>query len=168
MRITKGTTAVTAAAVPLLLILGGCTSSGSASTSTTVSPTPKAPTRLSGAPTRSSGAKTTGDLKTFCAAFADLNSRRNPNVRMQTKGKAGWDLDIASVTRIAASAPTAEVNNANAYVAMMKDRKALAASHNYGAVPMDAARSFGVAHASLQGQVNDLITYAKSACAGLR
>jgi hypothetical protein len=86
---------------------------------------------------------------------------------MQTKDKAGWDLDIASVTQIAASAPAAEVNNADAYMEMMKDREALAASCNYGAVPTDAQRSFGVSHAALQAQVNDLIAYAQSACAGL-
>jgi hypothetical protein len=164
MRLTKGTTAVTAAAVSLLLILGGCTSTQSATTSSTTST--KAPIQT--APTQPKGAATTGDVSAFCASFEDLASRHDPNVKMQTKDKAGWDLDIASVTRIAASAPAAEVSNADAYVAMMKDRKALAASYNYGAVPTDAARSFGGAHATVQAQVNDLLVYAHSACAGLK
>lgn len=169
MRLTKSTTAVTAAAVSLLLILGGCTTTQSATTSSTTStktaPTKTAPTK---APTQPKGTATTGDVSAFCAAFEDLASRHDPNVTMQTKDEAGWDLDIASVTKIAASAPAAEVDNADAYVEMMKDRKVLAASYDYGAVPTDAARSFGLAHAALQGQVNDLLRYAHSACAGLK
>jgi hypothetical protein len=70
-----------------------------------------------------------------------------PEVTVQTKDEAGWDLDIASMTQMAASAPVAEVNNADAYVEMMKDHKALAASYDYGAVPTDAQRSFAVKHA---------------------
>jgi hypothetical protein len=159
MRVTKGTTAVTCAAVSLLLILGGCTSTQSATTSSTTS---------TKAPTQAKGAATTGDVKTFCAGFTDLGSRRNPNVTVQTKDEAGWDLDIASVTQMAASAPAAEVNNADAYLEMMKDRKALAASYDYGAVPTDAQQSFAVNHAGLQAQVNDLLHYARSACAGLK
>ena len=104
MRLTKGTTAVTAAAVSLLLILGGCTSTQSATNSSTTST--KAPTQRS--PTQPKGASTTGDVKTFCAELTDLGSRRNPNVTVQTKDEAGWDLDTASVTQMAASAPAAE------------------------------------------------------------
>jgi hypothetical protein len=169
MRLTKSTTAVTAAAVSLLLILAGCTTTLSATTSSTTSTTPPAKTApAKTAPTQPKGAATTGDATAFCAAFEDLASRHDPNVKMQTKDEAGWDLDIAAVTRIAASAPANEINNANAYVAMMKDRKVLAASYDYGAVPNDAALSFGAAHAALQAQVNDLLVYAHSACAGLK
>ncbi|HWF21150.1 MAG TPA: hypothetical protein VG226_03295 [Acidimicrobiales bacterium] len=107
-------------------------------------------------------------MKTFCAGFTDLGSRRNPNVTVQTKDEVGWDLDIASVTQMAASAPAAEVNNADAYVEMMKDRKALTASYDYGAVPTHAQQSFAVDHAALQAQVNDLLAYAHSVCAGLQ
>jgi hypothetical protein len=164
MCLTKGTTAVTAAAVSLLLILGGCTSTQSATSSSTIST--KAPIQT--APTQPKKAATTGDVKSFCAAFTDLGSRRNPNVTVQTKDEADWDLDIASVTQMAASAPAAEVNNADAYVAMMKDRKALAASYNYGALPTDAQQSFAINHAALQAQVNDLLVYAHSVCAGLK
>jgi hypothetical protein len=163
MRLTKSTTAVTAAAASLLLLLGGCTTTQSATTSSTTST--KAPTKT--APTQPKGAATTGDVSAFCAAFEDLASRRDPNVKMQTKDEAGWDLDIAAVTEIAASAPASEVDNADAYVEMMKDRKALAASYDYGTVPNDAALSFGAAHAALQAQVNDLLVSAHSACAGL-
>ncbi|HWF21151.1 MAG TPA: hypothetical protein VG226_03300 [Acidimicrobiales bacterium] len=67
MRVTKGTTAVTCAAVSLLLILGGCTSTQSATTWSTT------------APTQPKGAATTGDVKTFCAGFTDLGSRRRPS-----------------------------------------------------------------------------------------
>jgi PBP1b-binding outer membrane lipoprotein LpoB len=163
MRLTKSTAAVTAAVVSLLLILGGCTTTQSATTSSTTST--KAPTKAS---TEPKGAATTGEGSAFCAAFEDLASRHDPNVMMQTKDEGGWDLDIATVTKIAASAPASEVNDAGAYVEMMKDRKALAASYDYGTVPTEAARSFGLAHAALQAQVNDLLHYAHSACAGLK
>ena len=150
-----------AIAVVTVTLAAGCGSDSKGNASSTSSPS-------SPAPSSASAAAVDGDLTSFCAGFADLDSRRDPSVRVQTKDMAGWELDVDSVKQIAAAAPAAQLDNANAYVTMMQEREGLAAMYDYGEVPTDAQQAFGASHAALQSQVNDLIAYAKTVCQGLR
>jgi hypothetical protein len=148
---------VAALAGASLLFAAGCSSDGSAK-STSTSTTPQPATEAS-----------TGDTGAFCSAFRDLAATRD----RQQDGFAGyedaaaWDQGIEAVEHIAAAAPEEIAPQAETYLQLVIERKALAASYGYAEVPTQATLDFGRAHAAMQQQANQLLAYAKSNCTGV-
>ncbi|MCU1376622.1 MAG: hypothetical protein JWO68_3908, partial [Actinomycetia bacterium] len=134
------------------VLLGGCSSSepsAAPATSTTVTTV------------------ATADLTAFCSAFDDLAAGGGGSQAARTE--AEWDENLALVQRIADAAPAEIAVQADAYVEMVGDRKALAAANGYVGtddLPADARTAFITDHQDQQAQVNDLLGYAKANCAG--
>lgn len=88
----------------------------------------------------------------------------------RNKDEAAWDNNLATVEHIAATAPDEISAQADAYVQMVKDRKDLAAGHDWADVselPADVRTDFARDHAQMQQEVNELLAYAKANCAGM-
>jgi len=144
------------------------TASTSESTSGTTSTT--RPPTAGGAVPASNG--TTVDVvdpdnEEFCAIFVKLaEQRESKDGFARNPDEASWDRNIDTVERIAAAAPDEISAQADTYVQMVIERKALAASYDYGEVPENVKLDFGKAHAGMQKQVNELLAYAKANCPG--
>jgi hypothetical protein len=154
---------VAALAGASLFFAAGCGSSdrsaGSTSSTSSTSTTSK--------PATDASSSETGE---FCSAFRDLAATRN----QQRDGFAGyedeaaWDQGIEAVEHIAAAAPEEIAPQAETYLQLVIERKALAASYGYAEVPTQATLDFGRAHAAMQQQANQLLAYAKTKCTGVK
>jgi hypothetical protein len=151
---------VAALAGASLLFVAGCGSSdGSAGSTSSTSATSKPATDAS-----------TSDTGEFCSAFRDLAATRD-NQRDGIAGyedEAAWDQGIEAVEHIAAAAPEEIAPQAETYLQLVIERKALAASYGYAEVPTQATLDFGRAHAAMQQQANQLLAYAKGNCTGVK
>jgi hypothetical protein len=107
----------------------------------------------------------------FCDIFAGLAERREGREDFaRNETEEDWDRNIATVEQIAAVAPDEVSVQADVYVQMVKDRKALAEANDWADVselPNDVRMTFAREHAEMQQQVNELIAYAKANCDGV-
>lgn len=102
----------------------------------------------------------------FCAIFQGLSARREQQQDgfARYEDEAAWDRGIDSVEHIVATAPDEIAAQAETYLQLVIERKALAATYGYAEVPADVMLAFGRAHAAMQQQANELIAYAKTNC----
>jgi hypothetical protein len=148
----------------VLLFATGCGSSDSAgSTTSTV-----AESTTSSTSEPASDASAGGDVE-FCSVFQGLSARREQQQDGFTRyeDEAAWDRGIESVEHIVATAPDEIAPQAETYLQLVTERKALAATYGYAEVPAEAKLDFGRAHAAMQQQANELIAYAKTNCTGV-
>jgi hypothetical protein len=156
-----------------VLLLGGCSGDGDDEATGTDTSTETADATDDSTPTADvvqdeadSGGETAGDLDAFCDAFPELGG----DAQDQALTAEQWELRIANVEQIAATAPDEISAQADAYVEMTEARAELAAENGYVAandLPAEARQAFIATARELQAQVNELIAYAQEACGGI-
>ena len=143
--------------LPLALLLAACSGGGSDATST--------------AKTDASTTTTTvaaDDSTALCGIFQQLAAGgAGPNAQNEATTAEGWTRRIATVKEMVDVAPAEWKDEARTYLQMVKDREQLAADNGYVGVddlPADVRSAFISSHASMQAEVNRLISFMGQEC----
>jgi hypothetical protein len=143
--------------LPLALLLAACSGGGSDATST--------------AKTEASTTTTTtaaDDSTALCGIFEQLAAGgAGPNGQNEATTAEGWTRRIETVREMVDVAPAEWKDEARTYLQMVKDREQLAADNGYVGVddlPADVRSAFISSHASMQAEVNRLISFMGQEC----
>jgi hypothetical protein len=142
--------------LPLALLLAACSGGGTEATSTA----------KSDASTTTTTAAT--DSTALCGLFEQLAAGgAGPNGQNEPTTAEGWTRRIATVREMVDVAPAEWTDEARTYLQMVKDREQLAADNGYVGVddlPADVRTAFISSHASMQAEVNRLISFMGQEC----
>jgi len=146
-----------ACVLPLALLLAACSGRGSDATSTVKTEA-----------TTTTTTAAADDSTALCGIFEQLAAGgAGPNGQNEASTAEGWERRIATVRKMVDVAPAEWKDEARTYLQMVKDRAQLAAENGYVGVddlPADVRTTFISSHASMQAEVNRLISFMGQEC----